>query len=293
MHKSVLLNESIEFLNLREGLTYVDCTLGTGGHSLEILKRLNGTGILIGIEQDKSILNIAKENLGNFKNCHLYHSNFTELPDILNSLKLKEISGGILLDLGVNSLHFDSPERGFSLRNKGFLDMRMDKSQELTAYKLINNLKEYELADLFYKYGEERYSKQIAKSIAEYKGKKGPIKTTIELSNIILGYYRYKTRKSYFKIHPATKIFQALRIKVNNELENFEKFLCFIPELLLPTSRLIVISFHSLEDRITKFFLKSNKNFQILTKKPITPTSCELISNPRARSAKLRAAERI
>ena len=293
MHKPVLLNESIEFLNLRENLIYVDCTLGTGGHSFEILKRLNGTGKLIGIEQDQSILNIAKENLSQFKNCYLFHSNFTELADILSSLKINQISGGILLDLGVNSLHFDDPERGFSLKSEGYLDMRMDKSQELTAYKLINSFKEYELADVFYKYGEERYSKQIAKLIAEHKERKGPLKTTTELSNIILRYYRYRTGKSHFKIHPATKVFQALRIKVNNELENFEKFLCFIPELLLPTSRLTVISFHSLEDRITKKIFKSNKNFKILTKKPLTPTLDELKDNSRARSAKLRAAERI
>ena len=235
---------------------------------------------------------MAKDKLKEFKNCYLFHANFLQLPEILKTLEIDKISGGVLLDLGVNSIHFDMPERGFSFKSSGPLDMRMDNRQSLTAYKIINSYKEPELADTIYKFGEERHSRKIEKAIIQNRAK-GPIKTTFELANIIFNCYRYITNKSYFKIHPATKTFQALRIEVNKELDSLEKFLCFIPELLLPHSRLIVISFHSLEDRITKNFLKNNREFNILTKKPVIPSSTELKSNPRARSAKLRAAEKI
>ncbi len=292
MHKPVLLNETIDFLNINENGVYVDCTLGLGGHSIEILKRLNEKGLLIGIEQDEDILKIARENLKEFKNCHLFHANFLKLPEILSSLKIEKISGGVLLDLGVNSIHFDTPERGFSFRASGPLDMRMDITQPLTAYKIINSYKEPDLADIIYKFGEDRHARKIAKSIIHNRSKE-PIETTEELANIVFSCYRYMTKKSHFKIHPATKTFQALRIEVNKELETLEKFLCFIPELLLPHARLTVISFHSLEDRITKNFLKNNREFKILTKKPVIPSLNETENNPRARSAKLRAAEKI
>ena len=292
MHKPVLLNEAINLLNVNQNNVYVDCTLGLGGHSFEILSKLNGKGKLIGIEQDESILKIARENLKEFKNCYLFHASFLELPQILQTLKIDKISGGVILDLGVNSIHFDTPERGFSFKFDGPLDMRMDNRQSLTAYKIINSYIEPKLADTIYKFGEERLSRKIAKAIIQNRAK-NPIKTTLELANIILSCYRYTTNKSYFKIHPATKTFQALRIEVNKELENLERFFCFIPELLLPYSRLIVISFHSLEDRLTKNFLRNNRGFNILTKKPITSSSSEIKSNPRARSAKLRAAEKI
>ena len=292
MHKSVLLNEAIDLLNVNKNNVYVDCTLGLGGHSTEILKRLDRTGLLIGIEQDESILKMAQENLKEFENCHLFHANFLKLPEILHTLKIDKISGGILLDLGVNSIHFDKPERGFSFKGNGPLDMRMDTSQPLTAYKIINTYREPELADIIYKYGEERHSRKIAKAIIHSRSK-DPVKTTEELANIIFNCYRYITNRSHFKIHPATKTFQALRIEVNKELETLEQFFCFIPELLFPHSRLIVISFHSLEDRITKNFLKSSGELKVLTKKPLTPSSDEIKSNPRSRSAKLRAAEKI
>ena len=292
VHKPVLLNETIDLLNINQNNVYVDCTLGLGGHSLEILNKLNGKGTLIGIEQDEAVLKIAKDKLKEFKNCYLFHANFFQLPEILQTLKIDKISGGVILDLGVNSIHFDMPERGFSFKSSGPLDMRMDSRQLLTAYKIINNYKEPELADIIYKFGEERHSRKISRAIIQNRAK-GPIKTTEELANIIFNCYRYITNKSYFKTHPATKTFQALRIEVNKELENLEKFFCFIPELLLPHSRLTVISFHSLEDRITKNFLKNSREFKILTKKPIVPFSSEIKGNPRARSAKLRAAEKI
>ncbi len=292
MHKPVLLNETLDLLNVTPGKVYVDCTLGLGGHSLEILKRLDGNGKLIGIEQDETILEQARNKLSKYENCYLFRANFLELPEILKSLKIEKITGGVLLDLGVNSLHFDTAERGFSFKAKGPLDMRMDNRQELTAYKIINNYKEHELADIIYKFGEDRNSRKIAKSIIHNRAK-GPIETTEELANIIFSCYHHITNRSHFKIHPATKTFQALRIEVNKELENIEEFFCFIPELLLPPSRLTVISFHSLEDRIAKNFLKNNREFRPITKKPVIPSSEEIKSNPRARSAKLRAAEKI
>ena len=295
MHKPVLLNEVIHFLNIQKEKIYVDCTLGTGGHSIEILKLLDKDGILIGLEQDESVLEIAKKRLKQEKNeanksYYLFHSNFLNLKAILKSLNIDKITGGVLLDLGLNSIQLDDPLRGFSFNKDSLLDMRMDKSQSLTAYDVVNKYKEDKLADIIYKYGEERYSRKIARLIVEKKAKNGYIKTTRELANIINACYPKNIK---FKTHPATRTFQALRIEVNKELENLEKFLCFIPELLFPGSRLTVISFHSLEDRITKNFLKNNREFKILTKKPISPSFNETKDNPRSRSAKLRAAEKI
>lgn len=287
MHLPVLLNEVIDFLHVTPGKIYVDCTLGLGGHSAEILKRLNGDGLLIGIEQDESAFQIAKERLKelNLKNYYLFNSNFLELKDILKSLKLEKITGGVLLDLGVNSTQLDNPLSGFSIKSDGPLDMRMDKKQSLTANTVVNKYKETELADIIFKYGEERYARKIARFIMQ----KRPLKSTKELANVVLSCY---PKDKWFKVHPATRTFQAIRIEVNKELENLQNFLCFIPELLLPPSRLTIISFHSLEDRITKNFLKNNREFKILTKKPIIPSLEEIDKNPRARSAKLRVAEK-
>ena len=290
MHKPVLLNEVINYLNLREDLIYVDCTAGLGGHSYEILEKLNGKAKLILIDQDKTALDLSKERLKDYKNCYFFHSNFIHLREILNTLNIKEITGGVLLDLGVSSLQLDSIERGFSFKNGNKLDMRMDQSQEIDAYYVINHYNKEKLAKLIYEYGEERYSRRIADFICETRSKSGPIKTAEELSNLILKCY---PKNKYFKIHPATRTFQAIRIEVNRELESLNKFLCFIPELLSEGSRLTVISFHSLEDRITKHFLKSRKDLKILTKKPVIASDIEIKDNNRARSAKLRAAEKV
>ena len=287
MHLPVLLKEAIDFLNVTPGKIYVDCTLGLGGHSIEILKKLNGQGLLIGIDQDESALEITKSRLKelNLKNYYLFNSNFLELNEILKSLNIDKITGGVLLDLGVNSIQLDNPQKGFSFKNAGPLDMRMDSKQSLTAETIVNKYKESEIADIIYKYGEERFSRKIARFIVQNR----PLKSTNDLANLILKCYPKNKRH---KIHPATRTFQAIRIKVNKELENLEKFLCFIPELLLAPSRLTVISFHSLEDRITKNFLKNNRELKILTKKPLVPSSEEIEKNHRARSAKLRAAEK-
>ena len=290
MHIPVLLNEVIEYLNPQKGKIYVDCTLGFGGHSIEIIKRIGDGGVLIGIEKDKDTFEIAKNRLKelDIKNYYLFNSDFLELKSILNSLKIDKITGGVLLDLGVSSLQLSNPERGFSFNLEGPLDMRMDKSQPLSAYEVVNKYREDRLADIIYKYGEERYSRRIAKNIVKNR----IIKTTKELAKIVVDCCSY-SRGKRFKIHPATKTFQAIRIEVNKELENLEKFLCFTGELLLTSSRLTVISFHSLEDRIVKNFLRNACDFKILTKKPIISSSEEIDSNPRARSAKLRAAEKI
>lgn len=290
LHHPVMLDEVINYLDIKKDRIYVDCTLGLGGHSYEILKKLNGTGMLIGLERDEEALNLAKDRLKEFKNYYLFHSNFLDLKNILHDLKIDKITGGLLLDLGINSIQLDTPERGFSIKNNSILDMRMDKSQMLTAQKVINTYKEAELADIIYYFGEERYARRIARLIKEARQKYGPIKTTQELANLVLRCY---PRNKHFKTHPATKTFQAIRIEVNKELENIEKFLCFIPELLLSGTRLTVISFHSLEDRIIKNFLKGHREFKILTKKPATPSVSETEKNPRSRSAKLRAAEKI
>ncbi len=290
MHKSVLLHEVISSLNIRNGLVYVDCTLGFGGHSFEIAKLLNNQGMLIGLEQDEETLEYAKKRLSQFNNCYLFHSNYIQLKEVLKELNIEKISGGVLLDLGINSYQLDTPDRGFSFQAEGPLDMRFDKTQQLTASEIVNNYTEYDLSEIIFKYGEDRYSRRIARSIVYTRKQAGPIQTTKELANIILKSY---PNNKYHKIHPATKTFQALRIEVNKELDNLNNFLCFIQELLLPSARLSVISFHSLEDRIAKIFLKNNKDFKILTKKPMIPSTDELKTNPRSRSAKLRIAEKI
>ena len=208
-----------------------------------------------------------------------------ELPEVLKTLNIKKITGGVLLDLGVSSLQFDDLSRGFSFKSNEVLDMRMDKTQELTAAYVVNNYNKIKLSDLIYKYGEERYSRRIAENIAKNR----PIKTASKLAEIILKSCPVGRK---YKIHPATRTFQAIRIEVNKELENLEQFLCFIPELLEAGSRLIVISFHSLEDRIVKNYFKKNNELKILTKKPVTPSETEIKTNPRSRSAKLRAYEK-
>ncbi len=289
MHKPVLLKEALDFLNVRDGI-YVDCTVGTGGHSIEILKALNGKGMLIGLDRDESALEIARERLKEYKNCYLFHSNYLDLKTILKKQNINSITGGVLMDLGSSSLHFDDLSRGFSFKNNAPLDMRMDRSQTLTAFEVINKYKESTLADIIYNYGEERHSRKIARLIVEKRAKNGPIKTTNELSDIIIKCYPKGIR---FKIHPATRTFQAIRIEVNKELENINEFMCFIPELLSTGSRLTVISFHSLEDRIIKNCFKNASTLKVLTKKPVTPSEEEILYNPRARSAKLRATERI
>jgi len=304
-HISVLLNESIEGLNIKESGIYVDCTLGFAGHSKEILKRIT-RGCLFAFDQDEVAVMESKKTLseigGNFK---IINTNFVNLKQ---SLKEYNISGvdGILFDLGVSSPQLDIDERGFSYHNDAPLDMRMDKRNKLSAYDVVNNYSQDELINIFFKYGEEEYARNIARKIVERRNIK-PIKTTLELADIISESVPAKRKR---KSHPAKKVFQAIRIEVNKELEVFESALKDAIELLNPGGRICVITFHSLEDRICKQIFKEYSDVDDKVKglpvipdeykptlklisKAIKPTEEEVSFNNRSRSAKLRIAEKI
>ena len=306
-HKPVLLDEAIDLLQVEEGGTYVDCTVGLGGHAERILEKLRGTGLLIGLDRDREALSLAGQRLRDrFSNFNLFNENFKNLSLLAEGLGLREIDG-CLVDLGVSSLQLDSEERGFSFRTDGPLDMRMDRRNSTTAAQLVNRLPEEELARLLRDLGEEKQHRKIAAAIVRRR-QQSEIRTTGELANIVAS---AKGAKSRSRIHPATQVFQALRIEVNQELEGLEQFLTEIICFLKPGGRLVVISFHSLEDRIVKrtFRLESGhcicfrpgdmcscprqQHIQILTPKPLSPGPAEIAVNPRARSAKLRAIEKI
>lgn len=291
IHIPVMLEEVINFLNLKQGDKVIDATVGAAGHSQEIVMRIQPDGILIGIDQDKEILQIAAQKLEKYQSVFLFKDNFVNINKILKRLKINKVNA-ILFDLGVSSLQLDNQERGFSFLKDGPLDMRMDKENQITADYLVNHLSEKELAEIIYNYGEERWAKRIAKFIVEYR-KKQKIKSTLELVEIIRKAIPAQVRKK-MKIHYATRTFQALRITVNKELDNLEKGLNEAAKVLDEGGRLCVISFHSLEDRIVKNFFQQNKNqFKILTPKPVIPSFPEIKNNLRARSAKLRAGEKI
>ena len=299
-HQPVLLNEVLEYLRPKAGGIYVDGTLGGGGHSEAILRQTTDDKrpTIIGIDRDLEAIFAAKKNLAEFKDRVIFiHDNFSNLPAILKSLDIEKVDG-ILLDLGISSYQLENPNRGFSFQNDAPLDMRMDQSDDLTAADIINFYDEKKLADLFYKYGEERFSRRIARRIVERRGQNlrglSPI-TSGELVEIIKKSsppkYRY-----WQKIHFATRVFQALRIEVNNELNILEDFIPGAAELLKGDGVLTIISFHSLEDRIVKHSFrdlaeKNSEKYKVLTKKPLLPTEGEIAKNPRARSAKMRALE--
>jgi len=301
-HVPVLLNEAMDELKLQPGKVWVDATSGFGGHLQEMINRLNGDGKFIGIDRDNQTLSMLKERLKD--KAELFHANYSEIGQVLAEVGETSISGGILADLGVSSRQLDDAERGFSFLRDGPLDMRMDQSQTLTAEKIVNNYSEKELAEIIFIYGEERHSRRIAKRIIERR----PLKTTRELAELV----RSCVRPSKFDdSHPATRTFQALRIAVNDELGNLKSFLHKGIELLAPGARFVVITFHSLEDRIVKQIFKEaavncicpprqpvctcDKRSQLLviTRKPIVADKKEVLANPRARSAKLRAGEKL
>lgn len=295
LHRSVLLGEALHFLNLTPGKIIIDATIGGGGHAEEIMKKICPEGMLIGIDRDAESLKIAHERLRTigcaFK---LVNRNFKDLEEIMSDLGIRG-ADGILFDLGISGIQIESHERGFSIKNTGPLDMRMDRTQGLTAKDLVNSLPEYELSNLIRDFGEERFHRKIAKGIADARKKKD-IETTSELAEIILKSVPYKARKAHSRIHPATRTFQALRIKVNDELSSLEEALRKTRFVLRKEGRLSVISFHSLEDRIVKNVFKEislSGVFRVLTKKPIMAGEKEVSENPRARSAKLRAAEKV
>ncbi len=283
-HIPVLLKESIELLNPKEGKTFVDCTLGGGGHTEEIKIR-NPKSEIIGIDVDQDALDAAKERLAKYKNIEYVKDNFKNIKNIV-----KEPVDGILFDLGVSSYQIDEASRGFSVQKDGALDMRMDKSQKLTAEEIVNNFKPDELEGIFSEYGEERFSRRIAKAIVA-KREIHTLRTTFQLKEII-----EEAIPTWRKRESVTRIFQALRIAVNRELGNLKTALQDAIELLAPGGRIAVISYHSLEDRIVKQIFRKAKGdgkILILTKKPVRPSAGEISSNPRAKSAKLRAGERI
>lgn len=319
-HTPVLLTETLDLLNLeanppaarlnekvgqeRAGKNIVDGTLGLGGHSLEILKKIGPTGKLMAFDQDEQNLKEARKRLKDYeKQITFVHSNFENIAEECKRHNFQP--DAILLDLGLSSPHLDDPERGFSFQKEGPLDMRFDKSQPLTAEKVVNSYPEKDLADIIFHYGEERRSRLIARAITQAR-KDSPIKTTTQLAEIIA-----KTVRGKARIHPATLTFQALRIYVNRELEVLKNVLESSLKLLKKGGRLVVISYHSLEDRIVKNFFRDQtkncicpkelpvcqcnfkKKLYILTRKPIIPNGIEVSQNPRSRSAKLRAAERL
>ncbi len=289
MHTPVLLEESTEILLGNGGKLYLDCTLGLGGHARRILER-NPEAFLIGIDRDEEAIELAKENLKEFEGrFSIYKADFAYLDEVLRAEGVDRVDG-LLFDLGVSMLQLKS-ERGFSFQVEAPLDMRMDREQRLTAYKVVNEYPERELERILREYGEERFSRKIARAIVRRRKKK-PIETTKELAQIVLSVYPPPLRHG--RIHPATRTFQAIRIEVNRELESLRTALEKIPDLLNPGGRLVVISFHSLEDRIVKRFFKEHSDtFKVLTKKPLTPSEEEIEMNPASRSAKLRAGERI
>jgi len=334
-HFPVMVDETIELLQLRPGLTYIDATAGAGGHLREILQGTGGDSRVIAFDQDKEALDNLEKALKeegfspeDLARLTLIHANFRDLKGELEKRGIHTVDGGILADLGVSSMQIDQGERGFSFQKEGPLDMRMNQSAPLSAYQIVNEWKEQDLADIIYKYGEERNSRKIARRIVESR----PIESTLQLADIVArcnsGAYRISDKQNKknsrnnlsggfagggkpHQIHPATRTFQALRMAVNQELESLEQFLNDASSLLAPEATLVVITFHSLEDRIVKqFFQNGSKtcicppkmpvcvchkkaDLLIKTRKPVTASEKELLANTRSRSAKLRAAQKL
>lgn len=303
MHYSVLLKETIDGLNIKSDGVYVDCTLGYGGHSEEILKRLD-KGLLIGVDQDEEAIKYSEERLSKISDrFKIIYSNFEGLKDKLYELGITSVDG-IIFDLGFSSPQIDDPNRGFSFMKNAILDMRMDKNQKLSAYDVVNKYKEEELINIFYKYAEEKYSKSIAKNIIQNR----PINSTLELVEIIK---KSVPMKYALTRHPERVIFQAIRIEVNRELAVLENVLPDAINLLNKNGRICVITFHSLEDRIVKQTFKRYSEvdnlvkglpvipdeykplIKLINKKPILPREDEINENSRSKSAKLRIIERI
>jgi len=291
LHKPVMVDEVLDYLNLQSGQTILDCTVGGGGHAIRILDKIKPDGFLIGIDKDMEILQTTKQSLSKITDkFKLYHADYSDIDEVLRQADIDKVNG-VLLDLGVSSLQFDQADRGFSFAKEAPLDMRMDRSCGITAQNLIQRLSETELGELLWKYGEERRSRRIARAILKEEKGVG-ITSTRQLAAIV----ERVVPRGKGKIHPATRVFQALRIAVNKELENLEIFLDKIYNYMAVGARIVIISFHSLEDRIVKnkFIEKAKQNiFRVLTKKPITPCETEIRENIRSRSAKLRVAERI
>jgi 16S rRNA (cytosine1402-N4)-methyltransferase len=300
-HVPVLLEDSLEFLAVHPGGVYADATLGLGGHSAEIARRLGAKGKLIAFDRDPEAMSKAQERLAmlavergpEMPTIEYVSRPFSEIAEVIAPGTLD----GLLADFGVSSLQLDEAHRGFSFRSEGPLDMRMDPRSELTAEQVVNQADEEELANLIYEFGEERRSRRIARAIVRAR----PITTTAELARVVSAVAPpiKKSERGYGKgsqIHPATRTFQALRIRVNDELQEIQSLLRSAGSLLKPGGRLVLISFHSLEDRLVKDALRDGAKagqYELLTKKPVVATDEESFQNPRSRSAKLRAAKKI
>lgn len=306
-HVSVLLNECIEGLDIKENGIYVDGTLGGAGHSSEILKHLSSEGLLIGIDQDKDALKAAKERLQNFNNVKYVHSNFYEIDSVLNNLEIEKIDG-MLMDLGVSSYQLDEAERGFSYMKDAPLDMRMNRENSLSAYEVVNDYEEYEIYRIIRDYGEEKFAKRVARFIVSAREVK-KIETTLELVEIIKNAIPAKARRE--GPHPAKRTFQAIRIEVNSELSILNRAIEDGVNRLNKGGRMAIITFHSLEDRIVKIKFKElaitctcprefpicvcggTAKVKLITRKAMDPTKEEVEENPRSRSAKLRIIEKL
>jgi 16S rRNA (cytosine1402-N4)-methyltransferase len=302
-HYTVMKNEAVDALECRDGLIYVDCTLGGGGHSELILKRIAPNGRLISFDIDNDAIAAASERLKDYKNLTIVKSSYTNIKQVLKDLGISKITGGVLFDLGASYHQLTKQERGFSFSKEAPLDMRFDMDADFTAFDVVNNYREDELVKIFSEYGEERFSKRIAKAIVEQR-KVSPIKTTTELAELIVK----STPKIKSSIHPATRVFQAIRIEVNKELQNVKNTLNDVLDLLDFGAIISVISFHSLEDRVVKQVFKYHstrchceKNqmichcpppiLELVNKKPIMASDSEISENPPSRSAKLRIAK--
>lgn len=306
-HVSVLLNECIEGLNIKENGIYVDGTLGGGGHSLEVLKNLSSEGLLIGIDQDTDALKAAGIRLQDFNNVKYVHSNFYNIDKVLSDLEIEKIDG-MLMDLGVSSYQLDTGDRGFSYMQDAELDMRMNRENDLSAYEVVNDYSEEEIYRIIRDYGEEKFAKRIARFIVERREEE-PIKTTLELVEIIKAAIPAKARRE--GPHPAKRTFQAIRIEVNSELSILNKAIEDGVNRLNKGGRMAIITFHSLEDRIVKLKFKElatsctcPREFpicvcggvakvKVISRKAIEPSEEEVLENPRSRSAKLRVIEKL
>ncbi|HSI20547.1 MAG TPA: 16S rRNA (cytosine(1402)-N(4))-methyltransferase RsmH [Verrucomicrobiae bacterium] len=290
-HKPVLLTETLEILQPERGGIFVDATLGMGGHSeamLECAAEAKKEIRLIGIDRDPYALEFAEERLG--ERVQYFQGNYSELS-FLRTKNIAPAVDGILMDIGVSSYQIDTPERGFSFQHDGPLDMRMDQDEQATAASILNSWPEHKLAEIFFTYGEERLSRKIAKAVVERR-RKELFKRTTDLAEFVTELYHPSQRHK--RPHPATRVFQALRIAVNKELEHLGEAIPDALSLLAPGGILAIITFHSLEDRIVKYAFKgAGEEFQILTKKPLVAGREEQVSNPRSRSAKLRAIKRL
>ena len=302
VHYTVMKNEVVDSLNCyNSDKIFVDCTLGGGGHSEEILKRISPKGKLISFDVDNDAIEFATERLKKYDNLTIINASYTEIAEQLNRLGIEKITGGIIFDLGASYHQLTCAERGFSFMKDAPLDMRFNQNQDFSAYDVVNKYSEKALVEIFSCYGEERFSKRIAHAIVQNR----PIKTTLELSELIIN----STPRIKTKIHPATRVFQALRIEVNHELLNFENTLLKVINLCDVGAIISLLTFHSLEDRLAKRTLKlysscrcdkyapvctcGGKLLELVNKKPITASAEELKINPPSRSAKLRVAMRV